>query len=44
MIDNEVIRLQAAMSTREMGQPDELKSLVTNSWEVADPSTPRMEC
>ena len=25
------------MRTREMVQPDELKSLVSNSWEAADP-------
>ena len=38
------VRLQTAMRTGEMGQPDELKSLASNSCEEADPSTPMIGC
>ena len=33
-------RMWTAMRPREMGQPDELKILVSNQCEVANPSTP----
>ena len=32
-------RMQAAVKTGEMGHPDELKSLVSNSCQVANPFT-----